>query len=271
MNAASDSYSVIAKYYDGAYAAKKDLVDLPFYVELCRQSGGPILEIGCGTGRTLLAIARAGVAIEGVDNSSAMLEVLRAHVAKEPPEVRSRITLHRGDMCDFRLTQKFPLVIMPFRPLQHMYTIEDQVRALQTAAFHLEDAGRFVFDVFYPKFDRMFAGMGEEMFEMEWPSSSHPEGIVRRYFRKDSVDKIRQAFHFTFIFRTYQRDQLVLEETETMDLSYYTYPHLRALFLLAGLEVAEEYGSFARTPLDNDAKDMIFTLRRASSPHDLQR
>ena len=84
---------------------------------------------------------------------------------------------------------------------------------------------------------------------------------MRRFFRKDSIDKIHQIFNFTFIFRTYQSGTLVLEETEGFRLCYYTYPHLRALFLLAGLEPIAEYGSFAKTPLDNSAEQMIFLLR----------
>jgi hypothetical protein len=58
---------------------------------------------------------------------------------------------------------------------------------------------------------------------------------VRRYFRKESVDKINQIFSFTFIYRTFRAGELILEETEAFQLSYFTYPHLRALFLLAGL------------------------------------
>jgi hypothetical protein len=75
--------------------------------------------------------------------------------------------------------------------------------------------------------------------------------------------KIHQKFNFTFIFRSYEGGRLVREESEPFALSYYTYPHLEALFQMAGLEVAKEYGSFAKTPLDNTADQMIFLLRRA--------
>jgi len=54
---------------------------------------------------------------------------------------------------------------------------------------------------------------------------------------------------------------LVLEETDTLKMSYYTYPQLQALFLLAGLEPLAEYGSFDKAPLDNSAQEMIFFLR----------
>jgi SAM-dependent methyltransferase len=262
MPPAVDSYQVTAKYYNGAYAAKQDLVDLPFYLELAERSPGPILEIACGTGRVLLPIARKAIEIHGVDNSLPMLTILKASLGDEPQDVRQRVILHEGDMRDFRLHKQYPLVIIPFRPMQHMHTVQDQVSALRTAAGHLTDTGILAFDVFYPKFDVINSRMGEEVVEMEWSPSSDSEEVVRRYFRKESVDKINQIFYFTFIYRTFRAHELILEETEALQLSYFTYPHLRALFLLAGLEVVAEYGSFAKTPLDNTAEQMIFMLRK---------
>jgi len=259
----TDSYRVTAKYYDAAYAAKHDLVDLPFYLELAREQGGPVLEIACGSGRVLLPVAQAGVEIHGVDNSEPMLRILEARLAKEPPEVRRRVTLHSGDMRAFRLRRKYPLVTIPFRPLQHMQTLEDQTKALTTAAFHLGKRGILALDVFYPKHDAISAGVGEEVPEMEWPDPSHSGRVVRRYFRKEGFDKIHQVFQFTFIFRTYEGEKVVLEEAEQLSLAYYTYPHLQALFRLAGLQPVAEYGSFAKTPLDNAAQEMIFLLCKA--------
>jgi hypothetical protein len=191
-----------------------------------------------------------------------MLDVLRQNLAVEPQEVRNRITVREGDMRSFRLNQKFPLVMIPFRPMQHMFTVEDQVAALTSAAAHLTDTGTLAFDVFYPKFDMIWTKVGEEIPEMQWSPESDPTKVIHRFFRKDAIDKINQIFSFTFIFRTFQGDTLVLEETEAFRLCYYTYPHLRALFLLAGLEPVAEYGSFAKTPLDNSAEQMIFLLRK---------
>ncbi len=258
-----DSYAVSAKYYDDAYAAEPDLVDLLFYLDLAKQFGGPVLEIACGTGRILLPIARAGIEINGVDKSSSMLQVLREQLEREPAEIRNRVTISKGDMRTFRLSREFPLVTIPFRPMQHMHTLPDQVAALETAAVHLAPGGILAFDVFYPNYDLMFSRIGQEVLEMEWPLRSDPTKIVRRSFRKYSVDKVNQIFCLTFIFRTYEGDRVVKQETESLKLCYYTYPHMRALFVLAGLEVVEEYGSCAKTPLDNSAEQMIFVLRRA--------
>jgi SAM-dependent methyltransferase len=265
MRPAVDSYRVTAKYYDGVYAAKQDLVDLPFYLELADQADGPILEVACGTGRVLLPIARKGIEIHGVDNSRPMLKILQTHLAHEAFEVRQRVILHEGDMRDFRVAAQFPLVIIPFRPMQHMHTVEDQISALATAASHLSDGGILAFDVFYPKLDLINTRIGEEVAEFEWRPRLDSTEVVRRYFRKDSVDKINQIFYFTFIYRTFHGSEVVLEETEDFKLSYFTYPHLIALFRLVGLEPVAEYGSFAKAPLDNRSEQMIFLLRKAAA------
>lgn len=260
-------YETSARYYDDAYAAKQDLVDLPFYLDLARRVGGPVLELACGTGRVLLPIAREGIAIHGVDSSPPMLEVLRAKLQREPAQVRDLVSVAQADMRTFRSGKRYPLVLIPFRPMQHMFTVEDQLAALTTAALHLRDDGLLAFDVFFPIFDLIEAGVGEERLELEWPDATNPGRVVRRHFRKDSVDRVNQSFSATWIFRTYDGGKLVSDETEPLRMSYYTYPHLRALFMLAGLEIVEEFGSFDPTALDNSAEQMIFLLRaRAPAP-----
>lgn len=260
MPSTIDSYLIAAKYYDDAYAAMR-LVDAPFYVDLAKETGSPVLEIACGTGRLLLPTARAGIEIHGLDNSAPMMAVLKQNIAREESAVQERITLHVGDMRDFRLNRKFALVTIPFRRMQHMFTVEDQVAALKSAAAHVADGGLLAFDVFYPKFERLALGIGEQVLEAEWSPACAPDTVIRRYYRKDAADKIHQSFRFTFFFRTYRGETLVSEESEELKMSFYTYPHLRALFLLAGLEIVAEYGSFAKASLDNFAQEMIFVLR----------
>ena len=170
-------------------------------------------------------------------------------------------------MRSFRLNQKFPLVMIPFRPMQHMFTSKTRSAALKTAAAHLTDTGILAFDVFYPKFDMIRSRVGEEVPEMEWSLRSRfrfDEGRAPLLSQRSRSTRSIRLCSFTFIFRTYQGDALILEETEAFRLCYYTYPHLRALFLLSGLEPAAEYGSFAKTPLDNTAEQMIFLLRKCN-------
>jgi SAM-dependent methyltransferase len=260
----SDLYRVSAKYYDEAYATLEDLRDLQFYLGMARRTGGPVLELACGTGRVLLPIAEQGLQIDGVDSSPAMLAQLQHKLAREPQHIRELVEIASGDLRSYRSRRKYALVIIPFRPLQHMYTVEDQLAALNTAAFHLASGGLLAFDVFYPRFQSLLAGVGEETLELQWTRKNDPTTAVRRYLRKESVDKINQNFSAQFIYRTYQGDKLIEEETAPLKMAYYTYPHLRALFLLAGLDVVEEYGSCEKAPLDNDSKEMVFVLQRAA-------
>src|SRR5678815_1962136 len=85
--------------------------DVDFYVAEARTTRGDVLELGCGTGRVLLPVARLGKKIAGVDNSSKMLAVCRDRLEREPAEVRDRVTLVQADMRDLNLGRTFSLIM----------------------------------------------------------------------------------------------------------------------------------------------------------------
>jgi SAM-dependent methyltransferase len=255
-----DSYRVLSRYYDAAYASKADLHDVAFYVEMAQRTGGPVLEIGCGTGRVLLEIARRGIEIEGLDFSRDQLRILEAKLPTLSPEVQGRICTHFGDMRDFALDRRFRLIMAPFRPLQHLYTISDQIATFYAVRKHLLPDGLFVFDLFYPNHRLMEEGFGEERPDLEWPDPDKPGRIIRRYFVRETVDKLNQVFTGHFIFRIFDGERLVEEEREPLQMSYYAYPQLLLLFEQSGFRIVEEYGSFARGPIDI-CREMIFVLR----------
>ena len=257
-----DLYTVGAKYYDGAYQNNPSLNDVPFYRDLARRCGGPVLEIGCGTGRVLLPIAREGIEITGVDSSSTQLAVLRSKLLHEPERTRKLVKAVRDDMRALSLGRRFRLVIIPFRPLQHLYTIEDQVRALSAAKAHLSPDGILGFDVFYPNYSMLLQPSGEEVLELEWPAPGQATQVVRRYFKRSKVDFLQQFIEGEFLYRTFEGDHVLKEERSSFKLGYYTYPHLLLLFRLCGLEAVEQYGSFEKEPIDV-CKEMIFLLRSA--------
>ena len=120
--------------------------DVPFFVEKATASGGEVLELGCGTGRVLIPIARAGVSITGLDLSISMLEVCRNKLRSEPDEIQQNANILQGDMRSFDLHRQFALVIIPFRPFQHLLRVEDQLACLHSVHHHLTPDGRFIFD-----------------------------------------------------------------------------------------------------------------------------
>ena len=105
----------LAAIYDAIYA---DRDDAAFWQAMAAAAGeGPILELGCGTGRVLLPLARAGYEITGLDLAADMIDRCRAKLRAEPPEVRARVRLLVADMTSFDLGRRFALITVPLRRL----------------------------------------------------------------------------------------------------------------------------------------------------------
>jgi SAM-dependent methyltransferase len=103
----------VAELYDYVIPYR-DRPDVSFYIEAALQARGPVLEIGCGTGRVLIPTAKAGIEITGLDLSEHMLEVCQRRLLTEPDEVQTRIQLFRMDMRSFELARQFHLVTVLF-------------------------------------------------------------------------------------------------------------------------------------------------------------
>ncbi len=262
---APDSYGVTPDFgtlYDNvpAYAAR---TDVGFYVDAARQGAGPVLELGCGTGRISLPIARAGIAVTGLDGSAEMLARFREKLSAEPADVRDRITLHTGDARAFALGAMFPLVIAPFRILQHLITIEDQLRCLESVARHLAPGGRFVFDVFNPSFRLMTMDRSVE-FE-ETPLFALPDGrSMRRALRIPSVRWLEQVSESEIIYYVYDPPAAEpVRHVQAFDMRWYLRDELVHLLARAGFTVRDIFGNFDRSPVRDDSPEMVVVAERA--------
>ena len=141
------AYDRIARLYDPWSVSVVE--DVEFYVAEAVRSGGPVLELGVGTGRIAVPIAQAGIRIVGVDSSEGMLAVAREQAAR----VGVELDLRFGDLRDPPVAEEFALVVIPFRTLLHMQTDADRRTALAAVHSRLREGGRFVFDVFTPGAD----------------------------------------------------------------------------------------------------------------------
>jgi SAM-dependent methyltransferase len=141
-------YEVFARFYDAFRPERAG--ELDFYRLQAAAVGGGALEIGCGTGRVLIPVARSGVEIWGLDASRAMLGVLEAAVARlEPvvPGLSARIVLRQGDMRRFSLGRTFGAALIPYHTFQHLLTREEQLACLRCVRAHLVEGGRLALDV----------------------------------------------------------------------------------------------------------------------------
>ncbi|HEX6384609.1 MAG TPA: class I SAM-dependent methyltransferase, partial [Anaerolineae bacterium] len=194
-----EEYAFIADLYDYV-VPYRTRPDVDFFVEAAEVSGGPVLEVGCGTGRILIPTARAGVDIVGLDLSPHMLAVCRERSLDEPAEVRSRVQLVQADMRDFDVGQSFKLVTLPFRPFQHLTTVEDQITCLESIHRHLVEGGRLILDIFNPSLEALTRdNLGQE-FGKE-PVFTTPDGrqVVRRH-KVVSRDLFNQINHVELVY-----------------------------------------------------------------------
>jgi 2-polyprenyl-3-methyl-5-hydroxy-6-metoxy-1,4-benzoquinol methylase len=106
-----------------------------FYRDLACQTGGPVLELACGTGRLTIPLARDGHDVVGLDASSAMLR--SAKIKTDGLD----ITFVHSDMRDFDLGRRFPLIILSCNSLAHLTSNEDLKAGLACMAKHLAPGG----------------------------------------------------------------------------------------------------------------------------------
>jgi len=256
MAYAPEYEAVHARYYDGAYASLRDGADIAFYRDLARETGGPVLELGCGTGRVLLPIAREGLACTGLDASRAMLDVLRA---KDPPP---NLRLVAAPMQAFDLgAERFRLIFSAFRPLQHLYSVEDQLACLAAVRRHLAPGGRFAFDVFVPDLARI--AHVEEVDVEEGRFSDGDDEIVRlTSMRRDLVAQIT---HVTMRLERRRDGKVLGEEVERFGMRWYHRYELEHLLARAGFVIVALYGGFDRRPYDHVSGEAVIVARAATT------
>jgi SAM-dependent methyltransferase len=235
------AYDAIARVYDPWSVSVVE--DVPFYLEEAVRSGGPVLELGVGTGRIAVPVAAAGIEVVGVDLSTGMLGV-----ARERAELAGvSVDLRRGDMRDPPVEGEFPLVLCPFRSLLHMETDRDRRLALRAVSSRLTTGhGRFVFDVFTPGADDI--------------ADTHGRWLEREpgiWERADWDEETR-----TLILRLRSAEG----ETE-MSLAWLSVGEWRALLQEEGFEVEALYGWFDRSPW-RGGEDSVWVCRRKPADPD---
>jgi SAM-dependent methyltransferase len=256
-------YSVpgIGELYDhvGLYGQRGDTA---MYVRIARHIGGPVLELGCGTGRVLLPTARAGVAIAGLDRSTDMLARCRGNLASESAEVQARVTLVEGDMRDFDLRQQFALVTIPFRGFQHLTTIEDQLACLQRARTHLAPDGLLVFDVFNPHFGILVSSRAEER-EDTPPTALPGRRSLRRTARVLAVDFIAQLSQVELVWYVTDASGREARHVQAFPMRWFMRAELEHLVARAGLRLIAVHGDMDEGPLAGDSPEMVVVAAKS--------
>jgi SAM-dependent methyltransferase len=262
-SANDDTYRSVAAFYDYV-VPYRDRPDQAFYVDAAKESGGAVLEVGCGTGRILIPTARAGFEITGLDLSPHMLAVCRQRLEAEAMEVRSRVQLVQADMRQFDLSRVFKLVTIPFRPFQHLTTVEDQLACLDCIRLHLAQGGSLVLDIFNPMLESLVrANFGEEIPEM--PEFSLPDGrSVRRNYMITSRDVYNQVNYVELIYYVTHPDGRQERLVQAFPMRYLFRFEAEHLLARSGFKVEQLYADYDKSPFGSQYPgELIFVARKS--------
>ena len=229
-------YDSIARLYDPWSVSVVEDVD--FYVGHAQRAGGPVVELGVGTGRIAVPTAKAGVRVIGVDSSAGMLDVCREYAEREA--VHELLDLRLGDLRDPPVEERVRLVTCPFRALLHLHTDDERLRALRAARELLVAGGLYVFDVFAPGRDDI--------------EDTHGRWIEREPGIWERADWDEGARTLTLSVRDETNDT-------TMALAWLSPLEWRRLLDLAGFDVESLYGWFDGRPYTG-GEDSVWVARR---------
>jgi len=231
-------YDAIARLYDPW--SRSVVEDVGFYVGLAVESGGPVVELGVGTGRIAVPIATAGVHVIGIDTSRGMLEVCGERAVAAG--VANLVELRVGDLAAPPVAGPVPLVLCPFRAYLHLEDDGARLAALEAARALLAPDGRLAFDVFAPGRDDV--------------EETHDRWLEREPGIWERASWDIEARRLTLDVRGDGGET-------TMTLSWLQPGEWRALLERAGFELEALYGWFDRRPYGG-GEDAVFVARRSS-------
>jgi SAM-dependent methyltransferase len=253
-------YDQIARYYDLTHAELT--ADIEFVLSLAGRARGPILELGCGTGRLLLPLARAGFNVTGVDKSAAMLARARKRLAAEADVVRARVNLIEAGMSDLELAgedDRYGLAIIPFNTFMEMDP--EQMRgALARIGRYLQPEGRLFIDVANPVAVAQTPNDG--MLTLEDTVVDPETGDLVLRLARNWLDDAGQILHITWIYDATPVEGGPVHRTVIEAQYHYLYPHqLQLLLQDAGFSVESLSGGYGPIPFTEESDRLLVVAK----------
>ena len=247
-----------AHFYDADYRHYQDDIDL--ILDLADQADGPILELGCGTGRVLLPLLEAGHTVAGIDISPALLEIARKKTrnTRDPLGRESRITNHQADLRTFDLpTKDFAFAFCTSNTLMHLTTQADQLAVLRNVYRHLRPGALLLIDLFSPDVARLHAVNGIMELADQWDDPATGAQVIKWSVR--TVDWAEQIQETLFIYEEILPDGTTRRTVCPFTIRFLWRGEAELLLQSAGFTVEDVWGDFDGT-LYNTTSDHLILL-----------
>ena len=226
--------------------------DGSFFLDFAKKLDGPVLELGCGTGRVTIPLAQNGVDITGLDVVPAMIERAKQKAGELP------IQWITADVRCFRLERSFRLIFEIGSVFQHVLTRSDQEAFLARVREHLENDGRFIVSLLFPRPDLLTSVETEK----EWFSYENHAGQKIRVSGTEYYDPVRQVKLETAYRRWVDDSGQEILKVAPLSLRYVFPQEMEALLYYNGFQVLEQFGDWDSSPLTNKSRLMIFVCRK---------
>ncbi|MBC7811261.1 MAG: class I SAM-dependent methyltransferase, partial [Burkholderiales bacterium] len=216
--------------------------------------GGPIFEVGCGSGRVMLHLAQEGYDVHGIDNEASMLERGRRRVSGFP-HLRERLTFLHGDVLTYDLKGSYKLTLLSYNSLMHFHEQETQIALLKRLRALTDAEGLLAIDL--PNAGEAFATQDSDAIALERTFIEPETGHLVMQQAYSTLDRVEQLMHVTWVYDEITGDGVVQRTLAPIIMRYYFYSELCLLLAAAGFKVEEVYGDPDHGPFEDGCPRMI--------------
>ena len=246
----------IARFFDADNAGFQD--DLDLVQAYAQRTGGPILELGCGTGRLLAPLLDAGLEVTGVDVSAGMLEVAQSKL--DALGAKARCRLIAGDYTQIDLQGPYPLAISAMNTFMHLVDPAAQLGALRHWRKHLKPGGLLILDLFNPDVAELATLDGHLQLEKTWLDTDTGCTVMKQVSR--TLDQINQLVHVTFVYDELAPDGALHRSLSEFDMRYLWPAEAQLLLDIAGYRMEAMYGDWDLSDLVDGSPRLIIVAER---------
>lgn len=247
-------YGLVVETYNH-FHPEGNLEDVPFYLSLIREIGGPVLELMCGSGRVLLPLLRHGIDADGVDCSGEMLSSCHERAESEGLEVR----LFEQYAQELDLPRKYGTALIPYGSFGLLTERDEALETLRRVAAHLEPGGQLLVDIGLPwAYDRGAANGAWQLLR----EGTLEGGRLAQIDRCSTLDLISQIERSRLRYSVYLGGRLVESHAQELEVRHYGAYEMELLLEKAGFVQVEVFGNFNKERRSVEEGMVTFRARR---------